>query len=196
MALNSETRLLKLNSSKHITVYCFLFKSIDLLHQFISMEFTEVIMAIHWLIKHEIKQTLLYSTWLQKNDTAFWDRVTTTHKGSSIPTKMSKMNGRPIQWNVEKSTKSIYWVLVWKIGPANNKTRCSGLSNHRLPHASHSSQLAINLSSDKSKWQIHVNNEKRLNSCYMLNKNYPGNESLTIKLTDLWYFSMRSWYLP
>ena len=25
----------------------------------------------------------------------------------------------------------------------------------------------------------------------MLNKNYPGNESFTITLTDLWYFSMR-----
>ena len=24
----------------------------------------------------------------------------------------------------------------------------------------------------------------------MLNKNYPGNESLTITLTDLWYFSI------
>ena len=27
----------------------------------------------------------------------------------------------------------------------------------------------------------------------MSNKNYPGNESFTITLTDLWYFSMRSW---
>ena len=26
----------------------------------------------------------------------------------------------------------------------------------------------------------------------MSNKNYPGNESFTITLTDLWYFSMRS----
>ena len=25
----------------------------------------------------------------------------------------------------------------------------------------------------------------------MSNKNYPGNESFTITLTDLWYFSMR-----
>ena len=47
LALNSEMRLLKLNSSKHIKVYCFLFKSNDLLHQFTSMEFTEVTMAIH-----------------------------------------------------------------------------------------------------------------------------------------------------
>ena len=35
-------------------------------------------------------------------------------------------------------------------------TRCSGLSNHHLPHAWHLSQLAVNLSLDKSKPQIHV----------------------------------------
>ena len=42
------------------------------------MEFIEVTMAIHWLIKqewnrsemkHEIKQTILYSTWLQEKMT-------------------------------------------------------------------------------------------------------------------------------
>ena len=60
----------------------------------------------------------------------------------------------------EKWTKSMYWVLVWEIGLANNMTRCSGLSKRRLPHAWHLSQLAINLSSDKSKQQIHVNNKK------------------------------------
>ena len=42
-----EIRLLKLNSSKHIEVYTFictfLFKINYLLHQFTSMEFTEVI---------------------------------------------------------------------------------------------------------------------------------------------------------
>ena len=54
----------------------------------------------------------------------------------------------------------MYWVLVWEIGPANNKTRCSGLSKRRLPRAWHLSQLAINLSLDKSKRQIHVNNKK------------------------------------
>ena len=47
LALNSEIRLSKLNSSKHIKVYCFLFKVNDLLYQFTLMEFPEVIMAIH-----------------------------------------------------------------------------------------------------------------------------------------------------
>ena len=47
LALNYEIRLLKLNSSKHIKVYCFLFKINDLLRQFTLMEFTEVTMAIH-----------------------------------------------------------------------------------------------------------------------------------------------------
>ena len=47
LALNSEIRLLKPNSSKHIKVYCFLFKINDLLHQFTLMEFTEVTMTIH-----------------------------------------------------------------------------------------------------------------------------------------------------
>ena len=47
LALNSEIRLLKLNSSKDIEVHCFLFKINDLLHQFTSMEFTEVTVAIH-----------------------------------------------------------------------------------------------------------------------------------------------------
>ena len=47
LALNSEIRLLELNSSKHIKVYCFLFKINDLFHQFTSVEFTEVTMAIH-----------------------------------------------------------------------------------------------------------------------------------------------------
>ena len=37
------TRLLKLNSSKHIKMYTFLFKINYMLHQFTSMEFTEVI---------------------------------------------------------------------------------------------------------------------------------------------------------
>ena len=38
-----EIWLLELNSSKHIKVYSFLFKINDLLHQFTSVEFTEVI---------------------------------------------------------------------------------------------------------------------------------------------------------
>ena len=38
-----EIWLLKLNSSKHIKVYTFLFKIDCLLHQFTSIEFTEVI---------------------------------------------------------------------------------------------------------------------------------------------------------
>ena len=54
----------------------------------------------------------------------------------------------------------MYWVLMWEIGPANNTTRCSGLSKRRLPHAWHLSQPAINLSLDKSKWQIHVDNKE------------------------------------
>ena len=54
----------------------------------------------------------------------------------------------------------MYWLLVWEIGPANNTTRCSGLSKRRLPHAWHLSQLAINLSLDKSKRQIDVNNKE------------------------------------
>ena len=49
-------------------------------------------------------------------------------------------------------------MLVREIGPANNTTRCSGLSKRRLPHALHRSQLALNLSLDKSKRQIDVNN--------------------------------------
>ena len=86
--------------------------------------------------------------------------VTTTHKGSSTPTKMSKIIGRQIHWNVKnrQNRQKVYWVLVWEIGPANNTTRCTGLSKHRLPHAWHPSQLTINLSLDKSKWQIQVTN--------------------------------------
>ena len=37
--------------------------------------------------------------------------------------------------------------------------------------------------------------EWALKSCYMSNKDYPGNASFTIFLTNLWYFSMRYWYL-
>ena len=55
----------------------------------------------------------------------------------------------------------MYFVLVWKIGPANNMTSCSRLSKRRLPNAWHPSQLAINWSLDKSKWRIHVNNKKK-----------------------------------
>ena len=33
----------------------------------------------------------------RKHNTTFWDRVTTTHKGSLTPTKMSKIDGRRIQ---------------------------------------------------------------------------------------------------
>ena len=35
-----------------------------------------------------------------ENVTAYWDKVTTIHKGSSTPTKMSKRNARQIQLNV------------------------------------------------------------------------------------------------
>ena len=47
LPLNYKIRLLKLNSSKHIKVYCFLFKINDLLDQFSVMELTEVTKAIH-----------------------------------------------------------------------------------------------------------------------------------------------------
>ena len=47
LALNYEIRLFKLNSLKHIKVFCFLFKIKDFLHQFTSMAFIELIMAIH-----------------------------------------------------------------------------------------------------------------------------------------------------
>ena len=57
------------------------------------------------------------------------------------------------------STKSMYWVPVWEIGPANNTARCSWLSKRRLLHAWHLLQLAITLSLDRSKQQIHVNNK-------------------------------------
>ena len=47
LSLNYEIWLLKLNGSKHIKVRCFLFKINDLLHQFTSVELTEITMAIH-----------------------------------------------------------------------------------------------------------------------------------------------------
>ena len=47
LALNYEITQKKLNSSKNIKVHCFLFKINDFLHQFTSMELTEVRMAIH-----------------------------------------------------------------------------------------------------------------------------------------------------
>ena len=37
-----------------------------------------------------------------------------------------------------------------------------------------------------------INNDQSLTSCYISNKDYPGNESFIICLTDLWYFPMRS----
>ena len=48
LTLNYEIRLLKLNSSEHIKVQ-FLFEIKNLLHQFTSMEFTEVRLEIHSL---------------------------------------------------------------------------------------------------------------------------------------------------
>ena len=41
----------------------------------------------------------------RKQVIAFWDRVTTIHKGSSMPTKMRKTNSRQIQYNVENFDK-------------------------------------------------------------------------------------------
>ena len=91
---------------------------------------------------------------------AFQDRVITIN---------IKEAQHPLKWEIQVidkssimlkiSKKSMHRVLVWEIGPANNMTRCSRLSKHRLLHAWHPSQRAINLSIDKSKWQIQVNNK-------------------------------------
>ena len=96
----------------------------------------------------------------RKQVIAFQDRVITINiKEAQHPLKWEKQVIDKSSIMLKISTKSMHRVLVWEIGPANNTTRCSRLSKRRLLHAWHPSQLAINLSIDKSKWQIHVNNK-------------------------------------
>ena len=96
----------------------------------------------------------------RKQVIAFLDRVITINiKEAQHPLKWKKQVIDKSSIMLKIWTKSMHRVLVWEIGPANNTTRCSRLSKHRLLHAWHPSQLAINLSIDKSKWQIHVNNK-------------------------------------
>ena len=96
----------------------------------------------------------------RKQVIAFQDRVITINiKEAQHPLRWEKQVIDKSSIMLKISTKSMHRVLVWEIGPANNTTRCSRLSKHRLLHAWHPSQLAINLSIDKSKWQIHVNNK-------------------------------------
>ena len=96
----------------------------------------------------------------RKQVIAFQDRVITINiKEAQHPLKWEKQVIDKSSIMLKISTKSMHRVLVWEIGPANNTTRCSRLSKRRLLHAWHQSQLAIDLSTDKSKWQIHVNNK-------------------------------------
>ena len=96
----------------------------------------------------------------RKQVIAFQDRVMTINiKEAQHPLKWEKQVIDKSSIMLKISTRSMHRVLVWEIGPANNTTRCSRLSKRRLLHAWHPSQLAINLSIDKSKWQIHVNNK-------------------------------------
>ena len=96
----------------------------------------------------------------RKQVIAFQDRVITINiKEAQHPLKWEKQVIDKSSIMLKISTKSMHRVLVWETGPANNTTRCSRLSKRRLLHAWHPSQLAINLSIDKSKWQIHVNNK-------------------------------------
>ena len=96
----------------------------------------------------------------RKQVIALQDRVITINiKEAQHPLKREKQVRDKSSIILKISTKSMHRVLVWEIGPAKNMTRCSRLSKHCLLHAWHPSQLAINLSIDKSKWQIHVNNK-------------------------------------
>ena len=96
----------------------------------------------------------------RKQVIAFQDRVMTINiKEAQHPLKWEKQVIDKSSIMLKISTKSMHRVLVWEIGPANNTTRCSRLSKRRLLHAWHPSQLAINLSIDKFKSQIHVNNK-------------------------------------
>ena len=72
----------------------------------------------------------------------------------------------PLERHIQKlkkqsiATKSVKYryhcLLMWEIGPANNTTRCSGLSKRCLPHAWHPSQAATMVSKWHSKRQIQV----------------------------------------
>ena len=96
----------------------------------------------------------------RKQVIAFQDRVITINiKEAQHPLKREKQVIDKSSIMLKISTKSMHRVLVWEIGPANNTTRCSRLSKRRLLHVWHPSQLEINLSIDKSKWQIHVNDK-------------------------------------
>ena len=87
----------------------------------------------------------------RKQVIAFQDRVITINiKEAQHPLKWEKQIIDKSSIMLKISTKSMHRVLVWEIGPANNTTRCSGLSKHHLLHAWHPSQLAINLHLDKS----------------------------------------------
>ena len=87
----------------------------------------------------------------RKQVIAFQDRVITINiKEAQHPLKWEKQVIDKSSIMLKISTKSMHRVLVWEIGPANNTTRCSRLSKRRLLHAWHPSQLAINLSIDKS----------------------------------------------
>ena len=89
----------------------------------------------------------------RKQVIAFQDRVMTINiKEAQHPLKWEKQVIDKSSIMLKISTRSMHRVLVWEIGPANNTTRCSRLSKRRLLHAWHPSQLAINLSIDKSKW--------------------------------------------
>ena len=89
----------------------------------------------------------------RKQVIAFQDRVITINiKEAQHPLKREKQVIDKSSIMLKISTKSMRRVLVWEIGPANNTTRCSRLSKRHLLHAWHPSQLAINLSIEKSKW--------------------------------------------
>ena len=53
------------------------------------------------------------------------------------------------------------------------------------------SSLLLKVSTNQSDKSMYTNNKEQLKSYYMSNKDYPGNKSFTISLTDLRYFSMR-----
>ena len=71
----------------------------------------------------------------RKQVIAFYDRVITIHKGSSTPTKITKINSKQIQYKVENFNKIHVLSAGVRIGQANNMTRCFGLSKRHLPHA-------------------------------------------------------------
>ena len=87
--------------------------------------------AASWRLLHGATKRSYTQLDSKKQVTAFWNREITIHKGSSTPTKMSKLNSRQIHSNV-KNFDEIHVLSARKIGPANNTTRCSELSRFRL----------------------------------------------------------------